>query len=118
MKVTELRIGNMIYYNSTNGPGKLENKIDGEDIKIMYEKSDYLELHSSILLNERWLDRFGFKKKGILFEKGKFAIKKWDVGGLTEWIIFWGDVAVARKTDLTVHWLQNFYYDLTDEELT
>lgn len=77
MEAKELRIGNYVYYNGTNGPTKNVNKIDGEDIKLMSEKSDYLKLHSPIPLAEIWLK--GLKQTGILFEKDKFAIKKWEV---------------------------------------
>ena len=113
MKASELRIGNLIYYNGTNGPTYNINKIDGVDIATMEGDAKYLSFHEPIPLTEEWLLKFGFKKinhriEGVIYRR--------------EWLQFsetfladWRGGHIGRIQ--YVHQLQNLYFALTNTEL-
>ena len=73
--------------------------------------------YSPVELTEELLLKCGLIVNGILYEKGRFAIKKWKVGDDIEWVIFWEDKAILYKKPYYLHELQNLYFALTGEEL-
>ena len=73
--------------------------------------------YKSIVLSTEFLEKTELVKDGILYQKGKFAIKKWVIGGEIEWVIFWGDKAILYEKNYPVHRLQNLYFALSNEEL-
>ncbi len=117
MDTRELRIGNIIYYNGTNGPTKNLNKIDGEDIKLMSEKFDYLKLHEPIPLTEEWLLKFGFE---VDDETGGIGILRTipEIDFYFELFPRDDHFKWGYKIVKYVHQLQNLYYALTGQELT
>jgi hypothetical protein len=85
--------------------------VDGESHEFEYNDIN------PIPLTEEWLVKTDLIKDGILYEKGKFAIKPWEVGHDIEWVIFWGDKAILYEKEYKVHQLQNLYFALTGKEL-
>jgi len=125
MKANELRIGNLVYYESENDYNKLEKylcKIDGEDIHKIDREENYANSHKPIPLTEEWLLKFGFEKDGF-----DWIIKlHYD----TELILNFGKYSNAVIQDNEdgdsislhnpkyVHQLQNLFFALTGKELT
>ena len=132
MKVKELRIGNYIngIYDQDNELSEICRVVAMDETGSLLDYQIWVESESSnhefyyefnpILLNAEWLEKFGFIKNGILYEKEKhsqFALKEWIVGGITEWIIFWGDSILHKIEPKYIHELQNLYFVLTGEDL-
>jgi hypothetical protein len=128
MKATELRLNN--YVNYDNEIHLISSLIDvGGVCKITNLKSEVISQHTTNLdpipLTEEWLDNFGFTQQGRYFNKNvdgfdlAFTLRKqpnFD-GFLIEW--YFTDELSATLTDvMTVHRLQNIFYNLTGEELT
>jgi len=130
MKASDLRIGNLVYYNGTNGPDKQINKIDGVDIQLMNDKEDYLKLHEAIPLTEELLKDFGFDdydyKTGYIgkdFKMGSHGLigdfvltKPLVLGEFQKTYVF--ELRNHRYVTVpSVHELQNLFHALTGEEL-
>jgi len=115
MKVTDLRIGNYIYYNNEI------IKITGIKGNKIYWGNDYYDsimlnhnLFTPIPLTEEILFKcVGFEKIGIMIESGLFyKIYKQD----DAWIIALSNGILIRKLKY-LHEFQNIYKELTGEEL-
>lgn len=113
MKTTELRIGNLIYWDipeKENVPHEvlsisLDGKIHTTPISLGRVPFDYLP----IPLTEEWLVKFGFKP----------LVKDWQIKGLIIHTRERGFVVRKSMPILqSVHQLQNIYFALTGEELT
>lgn len=116
--ITELRIGNLVYY---------KNNI--LEVEYLYCKEPFdAEFYTAIPLTEEWLFKFGFVQKkynagnSIGFEiptnKGNLILLIWKVAPLPDnWImqVFIGTINISEIK--YVHQLQNLYYALTGKEL-
>jgi hypothetical protein len=131
MKTTELRIGNLVNYDTAEGD-VLPNVIDWQDLKWLSEDEQGFNLvHNHIPLTEEWLLKLGFDKLGEfgeyyrIFNKG-LIIDIEDVGNeFIVWVRI-GDAILEPLFEVGypiayiqhVHQLQNLYFALTNEELT
>ena len=131
MKATELRIGNLVNYDTAEGDVLL-NIIDWQDLKWLSEDEPSFNLvHNPIPLTEEWLLKFGFDKHGEfgeyyrIFNKGLII----DIEDTDNEFIVWvriGDDILEPLLKVGypiayiqyVHQLQNLYFALTNEELT
>ena len=119
MRVSELRIGNWVWYDETvftYGISKSQFQVDGDTINSMLVNSDYADMINPIELTEEWLEAFGFRKinhihDGTIWVHSEFKIT-WYPGGLTS-----VRGAFSWKRIEYVHQLQNLYFALTGEEL-
>ena len=82
-----------------------------------FQYSQCFEFIKPIHITEKLLLRLGFKKDEILYNKERFAIKKWEVGSEIGWVIFWLDKDILYVKPYYLHQLQNIYFSLTGEEL-
>lgn len=122
MKATDFRIGNIVYYNGTNGPDKHVNIIDAEDIKLMAEKKSYLELHEPIEITEVWLLKFGFKTTITNKDSG---YKQYGINSKGFDLMFTKQCNLNPECYvcnigidiLYIHQLQNLYFSLLGYEL-
>jgi hypothetical protein len=131
MKTTELRIGNLVNYDTAEGD-VLPNVIDWQDLKWLSEDEQGFNLvHNHIPLTEEWLLKLGFDKLGEfgeyyrIFNKGLII----DIEDAGNEFIVWvriGDAILEPLFEVGypiayiqhVHQLQNLYFALTNEELT
>ena len=121
MKATELRIGNLLNYQTAEGD-ILTTTIDWQDLKwISEDEQSFNLIHSFIPLTEEWLLRFGFKAH--TYEDEVFGFVLNDFGYINEYqfrihnfIDF--DAMIIPKAIKTVNQLQNLYFALTGEELS
>jgi len=106
MKATELRIGNIIY----NTVADRNTAIIADQYSIQYA-----HLYKPIPLTEQWLKDFGFEKKFIDNDEGRYydyELNEFHIHGLSNnHFIF-----LMRKINY-VHQLQNLYFALTEKEL-
>jgi hypothetical protein len=116
MKETDLRIGNLVNYETLEGD-VLTNIIDWQDLKWLSEDEQSFNLaHSPIPLTEEWLLKFGFVKNNnnqfILMEGGVDILFNKDLNG-------WTCDGINFSINMTehVHQLQNLYFALTGTEL-
>jgi len=108
MKASELRIGNIVYFNDND-----VHTITGRDILDL----DLYPLDDSftpIPLSEQWLVKFGFE------EVERYGKGVWMVHDFI--LIFYPDECLLCDCDIDVkikhvHQLQNLYFALTGEEL-
>jgi hypothetical protein len=118
MKAQELRIGNLVNYDTAEGD-VLPNVIDWQDLKWLSEDEQGFNLvHNPIPLTEEWLLRFGFKHLG----NGKFS------GGFKNMFkisshqfgidFYYGGIDPYYIKPHYVHNLQNLFFALTNKELT
>jgi len=121
MKASELRIGNLVNYDTAEGD-VLTNVIDWQDLKWLSEdKKGFNLVHNPILLTEDWLLKFGFKYSLTLDDfmfKDKndiFEMQPYKKGFLNS--VTWCDNEILQELKY-VHQLQNLYFALTNEELT
>ena len=114
----ELQIGNLVkhgfmYYEIT--------KISSSHVSLMKDKFilNDIPLHRiyQVYLSEKWLLKSGFIQDQILFEKGNFAVKKWEVGGTIQWIFFLGQTKILEIKDISLHKFSNIYFIITGELL-
>ncbi|HHT04032.1 MAG TPA: hypothetical protein GX005_06925 [Bacteroidales bacterium] len=141
MKITELRIGNLVtvdnpkYHPQLKGvllrvTGVQERSINGaietsvtleHSVKSMVEYqtySQFIEYIKPIPLTEQWLLDFGFKVKREFYDKGKLSIllanlKDYHSNGR----VYYNSWAIMESQPKYVHQLQNLYFALTQEEL-
>ena len=129
INVNELRIGNLlqmpflgnvnievigIALADRNGENRLFVQAKDKSGSTFFELP---EKYKPITLTTEIIEKTELEKTGILYQKGKFAIKLWVVGGEIEWVIFWGDKAILYEKNYPVHRLQNLYSSLSNEEL-
>jgi len=121
MKATELRIGNLLNYQTAEGD-ILTATIDWQDLKWLSEDEKGFNLvHNPILLTEDWLLKFGFKYSLTLDDfmfKDKndiFEMQPYKKGFLNS--VLWCDNEILQELKY-VHQLQNLYFSLTGEELS
>jgi hypothetical protein len=118
MNATDLRIGNLVNYKTSEGD-VLTNVIDWQDLKWLSEDEELFNLaHSPIPLTEEWLLKFGFEKQMMW----TYAI---DIIGNKKLIYYLGEkgwsIGNKNYSDFSnlkyVHQLQNLYFALTGTEL-
>lgn len=114
MKARELRIGNLVNYQTAEGD-ILVARIDWQDLKWISKA------HSAIPLTEEWLLKFGFEE--YEFEDEIFGYVLNDFGYVNEFqfmirIFIDFEGILIQKPIKFVHQLQNLYFALTGEELT
>ena len=110
MKSTELRIGNLLNYTTAEGD-VLTNVIDWQDLKWLSEDEQGFNLvHSFIPLTESIFYDLGFLIFERRNEKRSVVVTKTTPSG-TRYFIFHTEIKY-------VHELQNWYFLLTNEELT
>lgn len=105
MKASELRIGN--YYTDICGsPSRWKSK------HLEYYKSIKVKLSElkPIPLTEEWLLKFGFRNE-------KESEDLYELNGIYICLGSFRNLLTGTRL-LYVHLLQNFYFDLTGEELT
>lgn len=132
MNATELRIGNIVFYNGENGknePVRYYCTINGADLRIMQDDENYLKSHEPIALTPELLEKCGFEKSeyesNVFEHKGSGLILVYD-RGYDEEGRHWhygedfekgnGTSALWKAIDF-LHQLQNLYFALTGEEL-
>jgi hypothetical protein len=121
MEEKELRIGNYVIKQDDYPKKTIQitydcfDKMEANRLQRCFEHVPFV--FEPIQLTEDWLTKTNLVKSGILYSKGKFAIKPWQVGQDIEWVIFWGDKVILYKKDYKVHQLQNLYFELAGEEL-
>jgi hypothetical protein len=123
MKASELRIGNLVYYNG------VATKVSSTIINMFFHGKFLKGIISPIELTEEWLLRMGFGKKE------SSTCVRWYIGHneiTKDWLfdLVWLEKPEAinapnapfyrngRFTLYYVHQLQNLYFALTGEELT
>lgn len=118
MNSNEFRVGNLIYND------RIKNAIifiGFDSVQLITPQGNNItariDLIKPIILTTEFLEKTELEQSGILYQKGKFAIKPWSVGGEIEWVIFWGDKAILYEKNYPVHRLQNLYFALSNEEL-
>ena len=117
MKANELRIGNILNYNTAEGD-VLPAVIDWQDLKWLSEDPEGFNLaHSPIPLNEEWLKRMGFdtldeRYFALDYEDLSFRYYYNYLGGVWKFRLNFILVKIQH-----VHQLQNLYFALTGEEL-
>jgi hypothetical protein len=121
MKATDLRIGNLVNYEISEGD-VLPNVIDWQDLKWLSEDEQGFNLfHNPIPLTEEWLMKFGFVK-------GKFDNYVLVLDNEFSKISYWSnskkiELSNTRETTwgavncMYLHQLQNLYFALTGTEL-
>jgi hypothetical protein len=114
VKATEVRIGNLVYYNG------IEAFVTLPDIKAMLGVSAML--YKPIPLTDEWLVRFGATQESI-----SLCFKGIKVGGSVLninpdngvcWVTMGINILNIPQLIQHVHQLQNLYFALTGEELT
>lgn len=121
MKARELRIGNLVNYQTVEGD-ILVARIDWQDLKwISKDEKGFNIAHSAIPLTEEWLLKFGFEE--YEFEDEIFGYVLNDFGYVNEFlfmirILIDFEGTLIQKPIKYVHQLQNLYFALTVEELT
>jgi hypothetical protein len=123
IKANELCVGNWIYGLVKNKDfGKILNKIpfkikDGEHIDIVCNNTNQSDFIECIPLTTEILEKCGFQKKDIFFEKKPLGIYiNTETIDIDVWYI--GAVRLKTKHLKYLHQLQNLYFALTGEELT
>ena len=139
MKARELRIGNLVNYQTVEGD-ILVARIDWQGLKwISKDEKGFNIAHSAIPLTEEWLLKFGFTSEGEgcegwldlknEIENNKVQLRTWinfecfqEDNGTAFFMLenYEGDdytTIIPRKFKY-VHQLQNLYFALTREELT
>lgn len=106
MKITELRIGNLVQASWK----KTTHQVS---CHTFVEINEFDHCYNPIPLTEEWLERFGLKKiisQGSIFKLGEFHIQNFGPLGFYE--------CRNHVKIVYVHLLQNLYFALTGEELT
>ena len=125
MKASELRIGNLIYWNI---PNKMERKIVHEVSAIINPTLHTCPISLGILdedgyvgipLTEEWLLKFGFENQQIELDyPDKLLINSATVGGKYYFYLDDTDGSTFYLNYIQyVHQLQNLYFILTGTEL-
>jgi len=121
MKANELRIGNLLNYQTAEGD-ILTAIIDWQDLKWLSEDEKGFNLvHNPILLTEDWLLKFGFKYSlkldDFMFKDQNdiFEMQPYKKGFLNS--VLWCDNEILQEVKYA-HQLQNLYFSLTGEELS
>lgn len=118
MKITEIRIGNLITYqdeNETTEP--IIIKVGVSDIVLMNENFKSVK-YEPIKLTEEWLIKLGFIKIGLYYHFPKNDIFKLQQHKLNNawWLRYYTESLDCVRINF-VNQLQNLYYSLTGEEL-
>ncbi len=119
MEAIEFRIGN--YVDLGNRIAKvIEIYSKAVTVVDLEETQDTLECLESrvkpIILSEKWLVNFGFKKNAEWFSNSLFEINIEERGAHVRLIM--GGISKYLLHIKYVHQLQNLYFALTGEELT
>lgn len=123
MNATELRIGNIVFYNGENGknePVRYYCTINGADLRIMQDDENYLKSHEPIALTPELLEKCGFEKlefgNGFMFGRslggGRIFLLKYNPLRTDCFYEHYYGTKVQY-----LHQLQNLYFALTGEEL-
>lgn len=117
MNATELRIGNIVFYNSENDnnePVRYYCTINGADLRIMQDDENYLKSHEPVPLTDELLEKCGFK----IFPWGYVIKSSNDFGIRLNLKSFVYEVSGNSAVKIEyLHQLQNLYFALTGEEL-
>jgi len=110
MKASDLRIGNLVYFETDRGKILLPvETIRKDKISSGFEVSYYDDEKTSYIpLTEEWLLKFGFKINGNTM--------KINILGINGSFFFEHELGISQIS--YVHQLQNLYWILTGEELT
>lgn len=125
MKATELRIGNLVYYNGNHNEVGIVSEILKNDLsKVSPYKigiNHRIDIHydidtlKPIPINEYWLFKYGYKKENELFEN-ESRLSIWtDKKSFDGFMADWGDKVIGEVKYL--HQLQNLYCILCASEL-
>jgi hypothetical protein len=132
MKANELRIGNLLNYQTAEGD-ILTATIDWQDLKWLSEDEKGFNLvHDHVPLTEEWLLKFGFKNtfQQVYYDSyqldiDRFTIISFSIQQQNKSLIKCNFDRGYRSEDNKknyyikhVHQLQNLYFALTNEELT
>ena len=120
MKASELRIGNIVLWDSIVYPPNFmlarPTRLDWFPDKKLFDIPECVPF-AGVYLTEEWLEKFGFKKdydkcETLIIDKNRFQWSKgvltWQQNPHNDWSSF--DCKY-------IHELQNLYYALTKEEL-
>jgi hypothetical protein len=123
MKANELRIGNLLNYQTAEGD-ILTATIDWQDLKWLSEDEQGFNLvHNPILLTEDWLLKFGFKLvfagqgDGFIYECGQLC-NAMNIYSRNRNVFLYSTFNSCEINIKYVHQLQNLYFALTGEELS
>ena len=123
MKATELRIGNLVNYDTAEGD-VFTNVIDWQDLKWLSEDEKGFNLvHNPIPLTEEWLKKLGFKLvfagqgDGYIYQCGELC-KSITIHSRDRNKFLYSTFNSCEINIQYVHQLQNLYFALTNEELT
>jgi hypothetical protein len=122
MKVTELRIGNLIEINEMAEPvvsidkygiNYTVNSVGSNAIKQFY----HIDRVKPILITKEWLLKFGFVQQYWRFFPMTYYQKRNMLYSLSDGNVELHDPNICLTQLKYVHELQNFYFALTGEEL-
>ena len=122
IKASDLRIGNMIFFDDPVD-GELINKIDWHDLKWISEDYEtFNEFHRPIQLTEEWIDKlsdeeYAFEGFGsrIIYKCIKFPVIKYEFS--SNCVLVYFQAELINIVDYVHQW-QNIHHALTREELT
>ena len=113
MKETDLRIGNLVNYETLEGD-VLTNVIDWQDLKWLSEDEQSFNLaHSPIPLTQEWLLKFGFEVYEFNDKENQYGFKDRLIVIRDGLFCDYGSSVIIKH----VHQLQNLYFALTGTEL-
>ncbi len=138
MKVTELRIGNLVTLDDKMRKECWENQIhahnDFFEVKTIYSDGDVsLQLDDEIIelsedeidpipLTEEWLLKAGFEKINHINGYSFFYYKRKRNSNMTSISIYDSHTTIGNTSTIPhceyIHQLQNLYFTLTQKELT
>jgi hypothetical protein len=113
MKATDLRIGNLVNYYTSEGD-VLTNVIDWQDLKWLSEDEQGFNLfHKPIPLTEEWLLKLGFEVYEFHHKENQYGFKDKLIVIRDGLFCDYGTSVIIKH----VHQLQNFFFALTGSEL-
>lgn len=127
IKISELRIGNFIYWNipeKINVVHTIKGITEKRPQTVPISLGDSYEEYSGIPITEEWLMKFGCNPQEITHFKFNYWNKEKDfsvdveLNGHERFFYYLLHNQDRRKTLVYIHQLQNLYFALTGEELT